>query len=346
LPLVSDGTYDFTVDWGDGTPADTITAWDDPAKQHTYATAGIFDITITGVLVGWRFVDELTSVYQVRDVKNWGSFNPGNNGNAFSQTRYMTTITATDGPDLTGVTTLNRFFYYSMALTTADLTAWDVSGVQDFSEMFYSANYQVADISTWDVSSATSFYRMFSTNINFNVDISGWNVSSCQNFGQMFYNCDAFNQDISGWDVSSGTQFGSMFADCLIFNQDITGWNMSNAVEIFNMFGYAYAFNQNISSWNIPNVLSLNNLLRYATAFNQNLGSWNVTGVTSMSGMLDNCGLSVANYDGALCGWGAQAVQSGVTLTALNVKHSFPTGWNCLVHLRDVHGWTITDGGH
>jgi len=35
LPLESTGTYDFTVDWGDGT-SDTITTYNQPEVTHTY----------------------------------------------------------------------------------------------------------------------------------------------------------------------------------------------------------------------------------------------------------------------------------------------------------------------
>src|SRR5690606_15943272 len=54
LPLVSNGTYDFVVDWGDGT-TDTITAWDDPARTHTYPEPGTYTVTIEGDIVGWAF---------------------------------------------------------------------------------------------------------------------------------------------------------------------------------------------------------------------------------------------------------------------------------------------------
>ena len=39
LPLVSTGTYDFTVDWGDGT-TDYITTYDQIETQHTYQVRG------------------------------------------------------------------------------------------------------------------------------------------------------------------------------------------------------------------------------------------------------------------------------------------------------------------
>ncbi|NDC25650.1 MAG: BspA family leucine-rich repeat surface protein, partial [Proteobacteria bacterium] len=41
LPLESTGTYNFTVDWGDGTQ-NTITSGTDANRTHTYATAGTY----------------------------------------------------------------------------------------------------------------------------------------------------------------------------------------------------------------------------------------------------------------------------------------------------------------
>ena len=39
LPTISTGTYDFEVDWGDGT-TDTITSYDQTEVTHTYDTEG------------------------------------------------------------------------------------------------------------------------------------------------------------------------------------------------------------------------------------------------------------------------------------------------------------------
>ena len=49
LPFRDGYAYDCTVDWGDGTVPDDITAWNDAALLHEYATADDYDITITGL---------------------------------------------------------------------------------------------------------------------------------------------------------------------------------------------------------------------------------------------------------------------------------------------------------
>jgi hypothetical protein len=45
LPLISGGSYNFVVDWGDGSQ-DTITTWNQTEVTHTYATAGTYTISI------------------------------------------------------------------------------------------------------------------------------------------------------------------------------------------------------------------------------------------------------------------------------------------------------------
>jgi hypothetical protein len=54
LPLESSGTYNFKVDWGDGS-ASTITTWNDVNTIHTYAAAGTYTLTIVGTITGFRF---------------------------------------------------------------------------------------------------------------------------------------------------------------------------------------------------------------------------------------------------------------------------------------------------
>ena len=50
LPLISTGSYNFTVDWGDSTTS-TITAYNQAAVTHTYSVAGTYQIKINGVCI-------------------------------------------------------------------------------------------------------------------------------------------------------------------------------------------------------------------------------------------------------------------------------------------------------
>jgi len=71
LPLVNAGVFNCTVNWGDGTPDSTVTAYNDPDRIHTYTLDGTYDVTITGECPSWAFSlagDRLKIVAVV----NWG----------------------------------------------------------------------------------------------------------------------------------------------------------------------------------------------------------------------------------------------------------------------------------
>ena len=54
LPLMPNGSYNFYVNWGDGTVS-SIAAWNQAEATHTYAAIGTYTITITGYINGWSF---------------------------------------------------------------------------------------------------------------------------------------------------------------------------------------------------------------------------------------------------------------------------------------------------
>ena len=53
LPLIASGTYDFSVDWGDGSPVEQIT--DYTLGYHEYATTNTYSVTINGQCTRWDF---------------------------------------------------------------------------------------------------------------------------------------------------------------------------------------------------------------------------------------------------------------------------------------------------
>jgi len=70
LPLVNGGTFNFTVDWGDGS-SDTITAWDDPLATHTYGVAGEYVVVMIGALTVFQVNAGAFATYPKRVIQ-WG----------------------------------------------------------------------------------------------------------------------------------------------------------------------------------------------------------------------------------------------------------------------------------
>ena len=70
LPL-QPGTYNFSVDWGDGSPVSKIRSNTDAKKVHTYGAVGDYDVTIRGVCEHFAF-NNAGDKTKIIEVKQWG----------------------------------------------------------------------------------------------------------------------------------------------------------------------------------------------------------------------------------------------------------------------------------
>lgn len=206
LPLVGDGTYDFTVNWGDGTSSDVDSAID-PDATHVYTDRGIQNIAITGEINGWSFNGSGDRL-KLTDVSSWGPLRLGNSGGYFKGAANFN-VSATAPPNLTGTTDLSEMFSGATAFN-ADVSGWDVSGVTDMSAMFSGSGF-TGDVAGWDVSSVTSMGGMFS-DTGFNGDVSQWQTTSLVDVNNMFKS-SAFTGDISGWDITGVTNASGLLQD-------------------------------------------------------------------------------------------------------------------------------------
>jgi len=246
LPLTTSGTYDFTVDWGDGNSS-KIMEWNDPEITHTYKTTGIYTVIIEGTLSGWKFCKinaqdgdcVKSDSDKILEIGQWGKLIPGDNGYHFAGCNSLD-ITADDTPDLSKTTALSGTF--------RDCT--NLKGNNSFSK--------------WDTSNIFYMSGMFSGASKFDQDLSGWNVSNVTEMNEMFYRAESFNGDISDWNVSNVNSMTEMFYLAESFNSDISKWNVSNVNYMESMFQGAVSFDQNISDWDISSVFEINYFLKDA----------------------------------------------------------------------------------
>ena len=122
-----------------------------------------------------------------------------------------------------------------------DLNDIDVSKITDMSNLFDGYRNKIiknfnGDMSRWNVSNVENMTEMFYYCENFNCDISGWDVSNVKDMENMFYHCKKFNCNISRWDVSNVENIEWMFCDCKKFKQNLDNWNVSNATNMNNAF--------------------------------------------------------------------------------------------------------------
>jgi surface protein len=332
LPLVSNGTYDFFVQWGDGS-TDNITAWDDPAKSHTYASAGTYDVTICGTIEGWAFDPNGNGgtwgdAEKLLEISAWGPLSFGDTLGQFRNTGNMI-ITATDVPDLSGTSSLNSAFEGAGSITTVpNMGSWVTSNVTDMREMFKDATSFNEDVNGWDTSNVNNMCYMFQNAAFFNQDLNNWLTTNVTLMWGMFYKATAFNGNIGNWNTSGVTDMNWMFSEAESFNQDISGWNTSSVTNMGGMFRQASAFNQDIGGWSTSNVTSMVHMFFNAVNFNQDISGWITTNVTNMGGMFFNA--DVFNQD--IGGWNTSSVTDMYSMF-----------WSADVFDQDIGGWDISN---
>jgi surface protein len=171
-------------------------------------------------------------------------------------------------------------------------------------------------------------------------------LSGVTDMSFMFYDCKNLNPTgaaaaaLNHWHTDAVTNMEGMFWGATSFNQDIGNWNTANVINMYAMFQNATSFNQDIGNWNTANVIDMNAMFRGAAAFNQNLGNWKITMSPNMRYMLDDCGLSVTNYDKTLTGWARQVPSANRVLGAQGLKYCAAA--DARSKLISAYGWDIT----
>ena len=139
LPLLNNGNYNFKVNWGDGLTSN-ITSYNQAEILHTYASSGIYTITITGICDGWSFYNS-GDKFKIVSVLQWGILKLGKLIGNFYGCKYLDLSIVSDVLNLTGITALDLLFMDCKALTTiAKLDEWDFTTVKTMEAIF--ATYQ------------------------------------------------------------------------------------------------------------------------------------------------------------------------------------------------------------
>ena len=318
LPLVSTGTYNCTVYWGDGT-SDTITTWNQAQTTHTYATAGTYNVYVAGTVTGWTF-NNTGDRLKILSVGWWGSLRPGDNTAIFMGCGNLMLDNVRDVLDTTGMTSFYYLFQNCTSLVKVNrINEWNTSGITYMGQAFDSCINFNDNIGNWNMSNVTTFDRMFSHAGKFNnggsPDINNWDTANVT-FMRYMFGTDgsvpggtytSFNQPIGNWNTSKVTNMNAMFTRNTAFNQDIgtkvvikngityTAWDTLNVTDMGGMFASGSAtgvatppniFNNggsdSIKNWNTSKVTLMNSMFSGNPVFNQNIGTKVVTvnGVT------------------------------------------------------------------
>jgi surface protein len=328
LPLVSTGTYKFTVNWGDGN-TDVITTWNQAEVTHTYAAIGTYTITITGFIKGWEF-NNLGDRLKIMTLVQWGCLRLGN-----------------DMPFGTAPAVFNRGFFYGCEnityTTTTDIL--NLKGVTNTLGLFR-RNYQttkINNIEKLDVSKVTSAVQMFANSVRWDGDVSYFNTSNLTNmYGMLTGQGGVFphgsftnmgNPDIGNWDTSNVTDMTGVFGSQYKFNQNIGNWNTSNVTIMAFMFGLAPTpfvlpaavglFNNggsnSIKNWDTSKVTDMSQMFQLQLNFDQEIGTWDVSKVTTMSNMF--YGIFNSSTRGIFNNGGSDSIKNWNTSKLTNMSY-------------------------
>ena len=254
IPTNSNFTYNYTVDWGDGTDPITYTG----NASHTYADADDYVVTITGNFPQIYFNNTSAHQTKIRNISRWGNQVWASMQNSFYGATNLTILGDAGSPDLSVVTNTSQMFRGATLV-----------------------NHLGGD---WDVGTVTDMSSMFNGATSFNADVSEWDVSNVINMSGVFNRASAFNADISAWVVSGVTEMNSMFNGASVFNADISKWDVSGVTNMNNMLNGASAFDQNLGAWDVGAVTAAGNMLLGVTLSRENYDAL-LAGWSKLSGL-------------------------------------------------------------
>ncbi|WP_318345460.1 BspA family leucine-rich repeat surface protein [Flagellimonas baculiformis] len=218
-------TYDYTIDWGDGT-VEQLTG----DASHAYASAGTHTVAIKGQFPAVFFSSDFVpsaDPTMLQSIEQWGSIQWERMYGTFAKCSNMV-LNATDTPDLSQVTDMS-YMFRNAASFNGDLSGWDTSNVTYMGSMFAGANSFNGDISGWDTSKVIDMSYMFSGATAFNRDLSGWDTSNVAYMSAIFYGATAFDQNLGNWDISSVIHMYNMLDNsgmsALNFSNTLIGWS-------------------------------------------------------------------------------------------------------------------------
>ena len=264
MPLVSSGTYNAVVNWGDGS-SDTITSYNQQEVTHTYSSAGQYEISIEGTLQGWQF-NNAGDRLKMLDIKQWGVLN----------------------------LSTSHAFYGCINLDASATDAPTVSSIS-FSQMFRDCTNFNGAIGNWDVSTVTNTNRCFNNCTTFNKSLNSWNVSNVTDMQFMFGTCLSFDQDLNSWDTSNVESMYGTFFNCSQFNGDIYSWDTTNVENMQQMLYNCDLFDQSLAAWTIANVSNFTNFMQNASGLSTL--NYNLTLIAWAAGTVDT-GISI-NFGGS-----------------------------------------------
>ncbi|WP_299114089.1 BspA family leucine-rich repeat surface protein [uncultured Winogradskyella sp.] len=266
IPTTGSG-YDYVIDWGDGSDFEGATVEYDQTgdASHQYDIPGTYVIKIYGDFPRIDFSSSTgVNKSKIRKVTQWGDIQWSTMLNAFTECNNLS-VTASDTPDLSNVTSLQGMFNSCTFLVGNDsFNNWDVSNVSNMINMFNNAFSFNQNIDNWDITSLDNASSMFGgvtlSTENYDALLIGWStqevgegpIPSNVNFNAG--NSRYCNGEIErarlitnfSWSIDDGQQDPTcgLISEPFIttWNTDISGTSNSSSIIIPTFTGEVYNY--------------------------------------------------------------------------------------------------------
>jgi surface protein len=343
LPLA--GTVDVRIFWGDNT-MDVSTASGN--FSHTYATEGVYQVTITGSMTSFGGAGVLGA-----KLIAWTSF--GANGltglaSIVSAVRVAANLTVAPPLLPPTVTDMRAAFQDCTTFNSPNLVGWNTANVTQFDQMFLGCSVFNQNVGGWNVSNATSLGSTFNGCLAFNQNVGGWNVKKSAAFQGMFTMpsspANAFNQNLGTWRPSRGASFTNFLLNVTLstanYDALLEGWTdfTGSGWDTGDITAFADPGGGQVTvTTDAAHGYANNHVMRITGTTNYD-GSYVISSVTATTFRIT--ATFVATETGT---WNA-TLQSGVTLSGVSAQYSTGAATTARGVLTGApYNWTISDGG-
>ena len=260
LPLLSVGTYDYYVDWGDGGAEEHKVV--NTSQTKVYAASGTYQIKIRGTFPQLYFATAGDRL-KLMSIDNWGNITWTNMTQMFHGCANMT-ANYSDTPNTSSVISMYAVFRGCTAFNGSVL-GWDLSGVTHIDgtvAMFEGCTLFNQPVNHFDMHNVYDIHAMFQSAPAFNQPVSDWVLTNCVYANRPFQSAIAFNQPIN-WSLPAAKDLNDFLYGCTAFNSAVT-------IDAPNCLDASFAFGNCV---NLDKAITLNlpSCTNFTSAFLSNI---------------------------------------------------------------------------
>ena len=244
---------------------------------------------------------------------------------AFNNLPALKTVSNTGLLDTRNATTMADMFNFDESLANISVSTWNVSKVENMSNMFYFCD----SLPSIDLKKNTCTAKDGSG------QYTAWNTASLKNTGGMFMDYGGPNHslttvDTTGWDTSKLETADYMFMECrgLTTVKGIEGWDVSSLKATNNMFADCQGLQTiNVANWNTASLVNTTAMFSNCTALkNIDISKWDMSKATTNSAMFSYCeNLTKLTLPKSLTTISACFAQECTRLTTIEFLHDADT---------------------